>query len=144
MSNRNNKLAFIQCARVDTRVPIENAIETLSGFIKEGKLDHIGMSECSAATLRKASAVTVPLLRYVLNHANHNVLEVHHIAVVEIEISPWSYEEETKKGTSYMQVATHISENRISVISTAKELGTVVLGYSYVMHCFKFIDNCYC
>ena len=80
----------------------------------------------------------------VFYHANHNVLEVHHIAVVEIEISPWSYEEETKKGTSYMQVATHISEIRISVISTAKELGTVVLGYSYVMHCFKFIDNCYC
>ena len=52
LSNRNNKLAFVQCARVDTRVPIENAIETLSGFIKEGKFDHIGMSECSAATLR--------------------------------------------------------------------------------------------
>ena len=62
------------------------------------------MSECSAATLRKASAVTVPFLQYgFFNHANHDVLEVHHIAVVEIEISPWSYEEETKKGSSYMR-----------------------------------------
>lgn len=24
--------------------------------------------------------------------------QVHHIAAVEIEVSPWSYEEETKKG----------------------------------------------
>ena len=51
----------------------------LSGLVKEGLFDHIGMSECSAATLRRAHAV-------------------HPITAVEIEVSMWSYEEETKKG----------------------------------------------
>jgi hypothetical protein len=27
-----------------------------------------------------------------------NALQIHPIAAVEIEVSPWSYEEETKKG----------------------------------------------
>jgi len=52
------------------------------------------LSECSADTLRRAHAV-------------------HPITMVEIEISPWSYEDETKK-----------------VIATADELGITVLGYS--------------
>ncbi|KAI0928581.1 hypothetical protein AcW1_005785 [Taiwanofungus camphoratus] len=88
------RLDLFQSARVDHRVPIEDAIKSLTGLIKEGKFDHIGMSECSAATLRRAHAV-------------------HPISVVEIEVSPWSYEEETK-----------------NVIATAEELGIAVAAYS--------------
>jgi pyridoxine 4-dehydrogenase len=55
-------------------------METMKTLVSEGKFDHIGLSECSAATLRRAA-------------------EVAHIAAVEIEISPISYEEETKKGS---------------------------------------------
>ncbi|CCM02342.1 uncharacterized protein FIBRA_04436 [Fibroporia radiculosa] len=88
------RLDLFQCARVDKKVPIEETIKVLAEFIKEGKLDHIGMSECSAATLRRAHAV-------------------HPITAVEIEVSPWSYEEETKK-----------------VIATAGELGISVIAYS--------------
>ncbi|EPT06152.1 hypothetical protein FOMPIDRAFT_1021199 [Fomitopsis schrenkii] len=88
------KLDLFESARVDKNVPIEDAIKTLAALIKEGKFDHIGMSECSAATLRQAHAV-------------------HPITAVEIEVSPWSYEEETKK-----------------VIATAQELGIAVVAYS--------------
>ncbi|KZT11236.1 Aldo/keto reductase [Laetiporus sulphureus 93-53] len=88
------RMDLFQCGRVDKKVPIEDTIRTLVGLIKEGKFDHIGMSECSAQTLRKAHAV-------------------YPISVVEIEISPWSYEEETRK-----------------VIAIAKELGVAVSAYS--------------
>ncbi|OBZ68729.1 Pyridoxal reductase [Grifola frondosa] len=88
------RLDLFQCARVDPHVPIEEEIKTLVGFIHEGKFDHIGMSECRADTLRRAHAV-------------------HPISVVEIEVSPWMYEEETKK-----------------VIATARELGIAVAAYS--------------
>jgi len=73
------KLDLYESARVDPNIPIEDAIRTLAGFVKEGKFDHIGLSECRAETLRRANAV-------------------HPIAAVEIEVSPWSYEDETKKG----------------------------------------------
>ena len=53
------KLDLFQSARVDKNVPIEDAIKTLAGLIKEGKFSHIGMSECSAATLRRAHAVSI-------------------------------------------------------------------------------------
>ena len=44
------------------------------------------MSECSAETLRRAHAI-------------------HPIAAVEIEVSPWSIEEETKKVLKRQRVA---------------------------------------
>lgn len=52
-------LDLYQCARVDPTVPIEDTIKTLSGFVKEGKFDHIGMSECKASTLRRGNAVRI-------------------------------------------------------------------------------------
>lgn len=88
------KLDLFECARVDQKYPIEDTIKALAALVQEGKFSHIGMSECKAETLRRAHAV-------------------HPIAVVEIEVSLWSYEEETKK-----------------VIATAKELGVAVAGYS--------------
>ncbi|OJT14576.1 Pyridoxal reductase [Trametes pubescens] len=88
------RLDLFESARVAPNVPLEDAIKTLAQLKSEGKFDHIGMSECSAASLRRANAV-------------------HPIATVEIEVSLWSYEEETKK-----------------VIATAQELGIAVVGYS--------------
>ncbi|KAI9065148.1 aldo/keto reductase [Trametes sanguinea] len=88
------RVDLFECARVASNVPVEDAIKTLVQLKNEGKFDHIGMSECSAATLRRGNAV-------------------HPIAAVEIEVSLWSYEEETKK-----------------VIETAKELGIAVIAYS--------------
>ncbi|EIN06640.1 aldo/keto reductase [Punctularia strigosozonata HHB-11173 SS5] len=88
------KLDLFESARVDPNVPIEEAVKNMAALVKEGKFDHIGLSECSAATVKRANAV-------------------HPIAAVEIEVSPWSYEEETKK-----------------VLATCRELEIPVLAYS--------------
>ncbi|KZT60397.1 Aldo/keto reductase [Calocera cornea HHB12733] len=88
------KMDLFEMARVDPKIPIETAMETLEKLRKEGLFGHIGLSEASAATLRRACKVAK-------------------VAAIEIEISPWSWEEETQK-----------------VIATAKELDVAVIGYS--------------
>jgi aryl-alcohol dehydrogenase-like predicted oxidoreductase len=57
--------------RWDKAVPIEESVGALGAFVREGKVRGIGLSEVSAATLRKAHAV-------------------HPIAAVQNEYSPWS------------------------------------------------------
>ncbi|KAG1827030.1 NADP-dependent oxidoreductase domain-containing protein [Suillus subaureus] len=72
------RLDLFQSARVDPNVPLEESIRALVELKNEGKLDHIGMSECSADSLRRGNAI-------------------HPITAVEIEVSPWEYAEEAKK-----------------------------------------------
>jgi aryl-alcohol dehydrogenase-like predicted oxidoreductase len=43
--------------RVDPAVPIEESVGGLAELVKEGKVRHIGLSEASAPTLRRAQAV---------------------------------------------------------------------------------------
>ncbi|KAJ6524538.1 Aldo/keto reductase [Mycena capillaripes] len=43
--------------RVDPTVPIEIVLETLRPFLEGGQVKWLGLSECSAATLRRAKAV---------------------------------------------------------------------------------------
>jgi aryl-alcohol dehydrogenase-like predicted oxidoreductase len=43
--------------RVDPAVPIEDVVGTLADLVREGKIRSLGLSECSAATLRRACAV---------------------------------------------------------------------------------------
>jgi aryl-alcohol dehydrogenase-like predicted oxidoreductase len=57
--------------RWDKRVPIEDSVGALADMVKEGKVRSIGLSEVSAATLRKAHAV-------------------HPIAAVQTEYSLWT------------------------------------------------------
>lgn len=57
--------------RWDKQVPIEDSVGALSDLVREGKIRAIGLSEVSAATLRKAHAV-------------------HPIAAVQNEYSLWS------------------------------------------------------
>lgn len=54
-------------------------MRTMAALVKERKFDHIGLSEIDAATLRRANAV-------------------HPVAAVEIEVSPWTYDESVKDG----------------------------------------------
>ncbi|KAF5367387.1 hypothetical protein D9758_003752 [Tetrapyrgos nigripes] len=72
------KIDLFQPARIDLNVGIEKIMETLVGFVKEGKFDHIGLSECKADTLRKAHSI-------------------YPICTAEIEVSPFEYGEEQKK-----------------------------------------------
>ena len=57
--------------RWDKRVPIEESVGALGRMVESGKVRAIGLSEVSAATLRKAHAI-------------------HPIAAVQSEYSPWS------------------------------------------------------
>jgi len=43
--------------RIDKTVPIEDSVGTLAELVRAGKIRHIGLSECSVATLRRAHAV---------------------------------------------------------------------------------------
>ncbi|EJU05434.1 aldo/keto reductase, partial [Dacryopinax primogenitus] len=98
VDNINSKLGRVmdlfEMARVDPNVSIETTMERLEKLRLEGKFKHIGLSEASADTLRRACKVAK-------------------VAAIEIEISPWSWEEETRK-----------------VIQGAKELDVAVIGYS--------------
>ena len=57
--------------RWDKQVPIEDSVGALADLVRAGKVQAIGLSEVSAATLRKAHAV-------------------HPIAAVQTEYSPWT------------------------------------------------------
>jgi aryl-alcohol dehydrogenase-like predicted oxidoreductase len=57
--------------RVDPKVPIEDTVGAMAGLVAAGKVRHLGLSEVSAATLRRAAAV-------------------HPIAAVQSEYSLWS------------------------------------------------------
>ncbi|KAI9293163.1 aldo/keto reductase [Neoconidiobolus thromboides FSU 785] len=56
--------------RVDPNTPIEETVEAMTELIKKGKIKYLGLSECSAETLRKA-------------------YKIHPIAAVQVEYSPW-------------------------------------------------------
>lgn len=61
--------------RIDRTVPIEESVGALAELVHAGKIRHIGLSECSVATLRRAHAV-------------------HPVAAVQSEYSIWSRDPE--------------------------------------------------
>ncbi|KAF7333588.1 Aldo/keto reductase [Mycena sanguinolenta] len=64
--------------RADPDVPIERTVGAMAEFVKEGKVKYLGLSEVSAATLRRAHAV-------------------HPIAAVQVEYSPFTLDIEDPK-----------------------------------------------
>ncbi|WP_315927336.1 aldo/keto reductase [Mesorhizobium sp. SP-1A] len=63
--------------RVDPNVPIEDTVGAMADLIQEGKIKHIGLSEASARTLRRAHAV-------------------HPVAAVQSEYSLWTRDVEAE------------------------------------------------
>jgi aryl-alcohol dehydrogenase-like predicted oxidoreductase len=61
--------------RIDRTVPIEESVGALADLVGTGKIRHIGLSECSVATLTRACAV-------------------HPVAAVQSEYSVWSRDPE--------------------------------------------------
>ncbi len=61
--------------RVDSDVPIEDTVGAMKRLIEQGKVRHLGLSEASAATLRRANAV-------------------HPIAALQTEYSLWTRDPE--------------------------------------------------
>ncbi|KAJ2805463.1 hypothetical protein H4R20_002086 [Coemansia guatemalensis] len=62
--------------RVDPNVPIEETVAAMAELVRQGKVRYLGLSECSAETLRRA-------------------YKVHPIAAVEYEYNLWSLDLET-------------------------------------------------
>lgn len=62
--------------RVDPQVPIEETVGAMADLVTAGKVRHLGLSEASAATVRRAHAV-------------------HPLAAVQTEYSLWAREPET-------------------------------------------------
>src|ERR1700760_19683 len=71
--------------RVDPATPIEKTIEAMAQLKKEGKIRNLGLSECSARTLRRAH-------------------KVHPIAAAEMEFSPFALEIESTE-TNFLETA---------------------------------------
>ncbi|MBR8742727.1 aldo/keto reductase [Nocardiopsis sp. MG754419] len=63
--------------RIDPDIPIEETVEALSELVAQGKVGHIGLSEASASTIRRAHAV-------------------HPLAAVQTEYSLWTRDPETE------------------------------------------------
>ncbi|MES2733088.1 MAG: aldo/keto reductase [Bacteroidota bacterium] len=61
--------------RIDPNTPIEETVEAMAQLVKEGKVRHLGLSEASSETLRRAS-------------------KIHPIAALQTEYSLWSRDPE--------------------------------------------------
>jgi len=57
--------------RLDSQTPIEDTVKAMAELVQEGKVKYLGLSEASAATIRRAHAV-------------------HPISAYQVEYSPWS------------------------------------------------------
>jgi len=57
--------------RIDSRVPIAESMGAMADLVKAGKIRHLGLSEVSPATLRRAHAL-------------------HPVTVLQSELSPWT------------------------------------------------------
>ena len=53
------RLDLFECARVDSKYQIEEIVSNLAVLVKEGKFDHIGLSECRAETVRRANKASL-------------------------------------------------------------------------------------
>ncbi|KAF7189106.1 Pyridoxal reductase [Pseudocercospora fuligena] len=62
------KIDVFQAARLDPNLPVEETVGAIGEYVKAGKIGGIGLSECSAASIRKAAVV-------------------HPISAVEVEVS---------------------------------------------------------
>lgn len=79
--------------RVDANTPIEDTVGAMAELVKAGKVRHLGLSEASAGTIRRAH-------------------EVHPIAALQTEYSPWSLDVED------------------DILPTCRELGIAFVAYS--------------
>ncbi|TLS21499.1 uncharacterized protein PpBr36_10127 [Pyricularia pennisetigena] len=70
--------------RLQESVPIEKTVEAMAELVKEGKVKHLGLSECSSTSLRRA-------------------YKVHPIAAVQVEYNPWDLAIEGEEGTNLLK-----------------------------------------
>ncbi|KAG2053060.1 Aldo keto reductase [Suillus hirtellus] len=73
-----DKIGLYYLHRPDTRTPIEETVGAMAELVKQGKVKYLGLSECTADTLRRAQ-------------------KVHPIAAVQVEYSPFTLDIEDSK-----------------------------------------------
>jgi aryl-alcohol dehydrogenase-like predicted oxidoreductase len=88
--------------RVDPTVPIEETVGAMAELVTQGKVRHLGLSEASAASLRRAAAV-------------------HPIAALQSEWSLWTRDLETVSGGG---------AGADTVLGVARELGIGIVPFS--------------
>jgi len=71
-----DKIDLYYCHRVDKQTPIEETVQAMAELLREGKIGAIGLSEVSAATLRRAQ-------------------KIHPISAVQLEYSPFALDIES-------------------------------------------------
>jgi len=71
-----DKIDLYYCHRVDKMTPIEETVQAMAELLKEGKIGAIGLSEVSAATLRRAQ-------------------KIHPISAIQLEYSPFALDIES-------------------------------------------------
>ncbi|KAG7290044.1 hypothetical protein NEMBOFW57_000036 [Staphylotrichum longicolle] len=65
---KTNRIDLMYLHRISGKTPIEDVIETLKEFVLAGQIRYIGLSECGADTLRRASAV-FPIHAYQIEYS---------------------------------------------------------------------------
>lgn len=73
-----DKIDLWYCHRVDLKTPIETTVAAMAELKKEGKIDYLGLSEISAASLRRAH-------------------KIHPISAIQLEYSPFALEIESSQ-----------------------------------------------
>ncbi|KAG2061318.1 Aldo keto reductase [Suillus hirtellus] len=73
-----DKIELYYLHRPDQQTPIEETVGAMAELVKQGKVKYLGLSECSADTLRRAQ-------------------KVHPIAAVQVEYSPFTLDIEDPK-----------------------------------------------
>ncbi|PWY83694.1 aldo-keto reductase [Aspergillus sclerotioniger CBS 115572] len=69
----NDPIDLYYCHRIDPQQPIEITVAAMADLVRDGLVKYLGLSECSAETLRRAH-------------------KVHPITAVQVEVSPFATE----------------------------------------------------
>ncbi len=93
--------------RVDFETPIEKTVEAMAQLKNEGKVRYLGLSECSAQTLRRAH-------------------QVYPIAAAEMEFSPFALEIESTQ-TNFLKMARELGVKIVAYAPLGKGFLTGVI-----------------
>ncbi|MFI7694160.1 aldo/keto reductase [Nonomuraea sp. NPDC049655] len=91
---RTDHIDLYYLARVDPAIPVEESVGALAGLVAQGKVGHIGLSEVSADTLRRAHAIhpiSAVQTEYSLweRHVEHDILStIRSLGAILIAYSP--------------------------------------------------------
>nr|WP_329374736.1 aldo/keto reductase [Streptomyces sp. NBC_01483] len=91
------RIDLVYLHRIDPTVPIEETIAAMADLVKAGQVGHLGLSEASAATIRRAHAVhpvTAVQTEYSLFErgveANGVLATVRELGIGFVPYSPWA------------------------------------------------------